>query len=108
MLPTETALKDEALGYDFDKLFHDHHAMIYRVAYSMTGCHQDAEDVLQRLQPLYTRVLIPQTVADELKREKTPSDVRTWIADPSEWLEVRPDWPHLPPQIKRHHRDDGG
>jgi RNA polymerase sigma factor (sigma-70 family) len=47
MLPTETALKDEALGYDFDKLFHDHHAMIYRVAYSMTGCHQDAEDVLQ-------------------------------------------------------------
>jgi hypothetical protein len=52
--------------------------------------------------------LIPQTVADELKREKTPSDVRTWIAHPPEWLEVRPDWPHLPPQIKRHHRDDGG
>jgi predicted nucleic acid-binding protein len=44
--------------------------------------------VIDVLGPLYTRVLIPQTVADELKKEKAPAAVRTWIAQPPEWLEV--------------------
>jgi hypothetical protein len=39
------------------------------------------------LQPLYTDVLIPQTVAEELKKEKAPDVVKTWIARPPEWLE---------------------
>ena len=43
------------------------------------------------LKPLYARVLIPHTVADELKREKATAAVQTWIAHPPEWLEVRPD-----------------
>src|SRR5439155_20932038 len=43
------------------------------------------------LKPLYTHVLIPRTVADELKKEKAPAAVQTWIAHPPEWLEVRPD-----------------
>src|SRR2546426_5729682 len=48
------------------------------------------------LKPLYTHVLIPQTVADELKREKAPAAVQTWIAQPPEWVEVRPDPPSDP------------
>jgi predicted nucleic acid-binding protein len=43
------------------------------------------------LKPLYFHVLIPQSVADELKKEKAPAPVQTWIAHPPEWLEVRPD-----------------
>ena len=48
----------------------------------------EAVDVLQ---PLYTRVLLPQTVAEELKEAKAPGAVRSWIAQPPEWCEVRPD-----------------
>lgn len=43
------------------------------------------------LKPLYTRVMVPQTVADELKIEKAPAAVQNWIVQPPEWLEVRPD-----------------
>jgi hypothetical protein len=38
------------------------------------------------LKPLYSPVLIPQTVADELKREKAPAVVQLWIAHHPEWL----------------------
>jgi RNA polymerase sigma-70 factor (ECF subfamily) len=37
------------LPEDFEKIFHEHHAMVYRVAYRMTGSSADAEDVLQTL-----------------------------------------------------------
>ena len=48
MLGTTTATKDEALEKkDFDKLFRYHQAMVFRVAYSVVKCRQDAEDVLQ-------------------------------------------------------------
>ncbi len=43
------------------------------------------------LKPLYTRVLVPQTVAGELREAATPVAVRTWIAQPPEWCEIRPD-----------------
>lgn len=45
------------------------------------------------LQPLYDRVLIPQTVAAELHQPKTPAAVRAWIAQPPAWCEICPDPP---------------
>ena len=45
---------------------------------------------------LYKRVLVPQTVAQELQHNNTPSVVRAWIAQPPAWFEVRPDPPDDP------------
>ena len=55
--------------------------------------HIAAIDVLS---PLYERVFIPQTVAQELKQNNTPAEVRAWIAQPPSWCEVRPDPPADP------------
>ena len=41
------------------------------------------------LHPLYDRVIVPQTVSEELKR--APEPVRAWIAHPPEWCQVQPD-----------------
>ena len=50
MLGTTTATKDEVLEKrkDFDKLFRDHRVMVFRAAYSVVKCRQDAEDVSKR------------------------------------------------------------
>src|ERR1051326_7852499 len=37
------------LPADFDQLFQEHHGLVYRAAYRITGNAQDAEDVLQTL-----------------------------------------------------------
>src|SRR5713101_6510633 len=42
-------------------------------------------------EPLYTRVLMPDAVAMELHDPGAPLVVRTWIAQPPEWCEIRPD-----------------
>jgi len=39
----------EALANDCEELFRDHHALVYRTAYSVTGSRHDAEDVLQTI-----------------------------------------------------------
>jgi predicted nucleic acid-binding protein len=49
--------------------------------------------VVDVLQPLYRRVLVPQTVAGELQDTSTPAAVRAWIEQPPEWFEIRPDPP---------------
>jgi predicted nucleic acid-binding protein len=36
------------------------------------------------------RILIPRAVVEELQHPNTPAVVRTWLADPPAWLEVRP------------------
>lgn len=36
-------------------------------------------------------MLVPQTVAGELREAATPAAGRTWIAQPPEWCEIRPD-----------------
>jgi len=41
------------------------------------------------LQKLYGRVIIPEAVREELEHERTPVLVRSWIASPPVWLEVR-------------------
>ena len=48
------------------------------------------------LQPLYNRVLVHQTVAPELMETGAPNAVRTWIAQPPDWCEIRPDPPSEP------------
>ena len=53
----------------------------------------EAVDVLQ---PLYTHVVVPKTVVEELRCTPAPAAVRTWIAQPPDWLEVRPDPPSDP------------
>jgi predicted nucleic acid-binding protein len=42
-------------------------------------------DVLPRL---YERVVIPQSVCEELQAAETPEAVRTWILSPPDWLEI--------------------
>jgi len=46
---TAPKINGEALEEEFEGLFRDHHHLIYRTAYSVTGSRQDAEDVLQTL-----------------------------------------------------------
>ena len=45
---------------------------------------------VELLPDLYTEVLIPKAVADELRRPATPEPVQRWIADPPQWLRVVP------------------
>jgi predicted nucleic acid-binding protein len=42
---------------------------------------------------LYTRVLAPNTVVEEMRQAGTPASVRSWISQPPDWLDVRPDTP---------------
>lgn len=37
---------------------------------------------------LYDRVVIPQSVCDELGRARAPEAVRAWITQPPSWLEI--------------------
>jgi predicted nucleic acid-binding protein len=46
----------------------------------------DAIGVLPRL---FNRVIIPLAVASELQHPNTPAAVRTWIAAPPQWAEIR-------------------
>lgn len=46
MLAMPDAISPEA-GSPLERLFHDHHARVYRAAYRVTGSATDAEDVLQ-------------------------------------------------------------
>src|SRR3954468_6774947 len=39
---------------------------------------------------LFERIVIPPAVAGELQHANTPPVVRSWIAAPPAWLEVRP------------------
>ncbi len=41
------------------------------------------------LKTLFGRVIVPQAVFDEMRREKTPPEVRDWIAAAPSWLEVK-------------------
>jgi predicted nucleic acid-binding protein len=40
------------------------------------------------LPQLYTQVLIPPAIVQELKHSAAPTSVRDWAADPPSWLEV--------------------
>ena len=53
-------------------------------------------DAIGVLYPLYDRVLIPQTVAEELKNDRAPEAVRGWMERPPEWCQVQSDPPNDP------------
>ena len=40
---------ENPLDPEFDRLFRDHYALVYRTAYSITGRAEDAEDVVQTI-----------------------------------------------------------
>jgi predicted nucleic acid-binding protein len=46
-------------------------------------------DQVHILHELYESVLIPQSVSDEMQRAETPAEVRAWVTERPEWLEVR-------------------
>jgi predicted nucleic acid-binding protein len=41
------------------------------------------------LPSLFSHVIIPPVVAEELQRPHTPAPVRAWMASPPVWLEMR-------------------
>jgi predicted nucleic acid-binding protein len=43
------------------------------------------------LQPLYSRVIVPETVSGELQHCSAPEAIRNWIVCPPDWCEIRPD-----------------
>jgi predicted nucleic acid-binding protein len=45
-------------------------------------------DDIDVLQPLFTRVLIPEAVRAEIMRPRTPPSVHAWIAHPPAWAEI--------------------
>ena len=47
----------------------------------------DAIDLLPRL---FTTVLVPRIVRDEICHASTPPSVRDWIAEPPTWLQIAP------------------
>jgi predicted nucleic acid-binding protein len=46
-------------------------------------------DCAHVLPVLFGRIIMPYAVLAELQHPKTPAVVRTWLADPPVWLEVR-------------------
>lgn len=52
--------------------------------------------VVDVLQPLYPRVVVPQTVARELQNRNTPEAVRNCMAQPPSWCEIHEDPPSDP------------
>src|SRR5215471_19188980 len=44
---TVSGVNSQPLAEELEQLFRDHHELVYRTAYSVTGSAEDAEDVLQ-------------------------------------------------------------
>jgi predicted nucleic acid-binding protein len=42
---------------------------------------------IEVLPNLFGRVMLPETVRDELEHSRTPEIVRRWVADPPAWIE---------------------
>jgi len=55
------------LPEDFERIFNDNHALVYRAAYRITGSNEDAEDVLQTL---FLRLLRREILPDIEKNPK--------------------------------------
>jgi predicted nucleic acid-binding protein len=55
------------------------------------------------LPQLFTKILIPDAVRDELLHPEAPSAVRDWAANPPDWLEVHasPSVGHDDPELQR-------
>ena len=67
-MPTAAAtLADPAVDEAFERLFREHHAFVYRTAFSVTGTRHDAEDVLQTIFLRLLRRGLPEDVQENPK-----------------------------------------
>ena len=67
-MPTAAApLPDQVVDDAFERLFREHHAFVYRTAYSVTGTRHDAEDVLQTIFLRLLRRGLPDDVGQNPK-----------------------------------------
>ena len=61
MTPIPHRAGGRPLPEDFERIFNENHALVYRVAYRITGNNEDAEDVLQTL---FVRLLRRESLPD--------------------------------------------
>lgn len=61
MTPATHRISGRPLPEDFERIFNENHALVYRVAYRITGNNEDAEDVLQTL---FLRLLRREVLPD--------------------------------------------
>lgn len=52
------------------------------------------------LPALYGRVIVPPAVVEELRQERTPDPVKSWLSNPPDWLQVKT--PSHVPERARH------
>jgi predicted nucleic acid-binding protein len=62
----------------------------------------DAQDILPII---FSQIIIPEAVMDELQATATPPAVKRWIANRPQWLEVRRLM--MPPDLSLYHLDEG-
>lgn len=67
MIATRTHLTSKPLPEAFERLFREHSEFIYRTAYRITGCSEDAEDVVQSL---FVQLMRRDMPAEFLKNSK--------------------------------------
>jgi RNA polymerase sigma factor (sigma-70 family) len=68
MSTTRTATVTESeFSREFESIFEQHYAMVYRTAYCVTGCAEDAEDVVQAI---FLRLLERQVGVDFMSNPK--------------------------------------
>ena len=61
MTPATHRISGRPLPEDFERIFNENHALVYRAAYRITGNSEDAEDVLQTL---FLRLLRREVLPD--------------------------------------------
>jgi RNA polymerase sigma-70 factor, ECF subfamily len=61
LTPATHRISGRPLPEDFERIFNENHALVYRVAYRITGNNEDAEDVLQTL---FLRLLRREVLPD--------------------------------------------
>jgi RNA polymerase sigma factor (sigma-70 family) len=66
-MPRAATVTESELSREFEEIFEQHYAMIYRTAYCVTGCVADAEDVVQTI---FLRLLERQVSVDSMGNPK--------------------------------------
>ena len=67
MTPATHRISGRPLPEDFERIFNENHALVYRAAYRITGNSEDAEDVLQTL---FLRLLRREVLPDMERNPK--------------------------------------
>jgi RNA polymerase sigma-70 factor, ECF subfamily len=65
--PRAATVSESEFSREFEEIFEQHYAMVYRTAYCVTGCAADAEDVVQSI---FLRLLERQVSADFMANPK--------------------------------------